>query len=358
MKIDFLTPSIDRLQSDGSIENVHPGGALGRLRRPVVLIGRDLCAFARFETAALPRARRRQAARLHARVASPYVVSGAALVKAGADFGVWWWDLEQVGPMLAARYTRGAPSIRPETLAQPSGSDWRIVRLGNGYEAQLWSNGALIASAWRKQRFDGPSWTAFTRLQRGAEDAPAAPPPAQTLPIAYDSEAFRPALADISQTQAIGMAAAAFALITCCASLFFLGQGVGLQQRAADLEIEAEEMRAATPRASAVTASELDRQRLTAYQQVEGRTNPLSAAGAAIGLLALHDITPSVLNVGEDGLRVTLPYVTILDVDGLVQEFEDSGYFRDIEPRTDAASQTLIIEMKVIDQAAGSPAGG
>ena len=358
MKIDFLTPSIERLQSDGSLESVHPGGALGRLRRPVVLIARDLCAFARFDTAALPRARRRQAARLHARVASPYVVSGAALVKAGADFGVWWWDLEQIGPMLAARYPRGIPSIRPETLAQPIGSDWRIVRLQNGYEAQLWSAGALLASAWRKVRFDGPAWTAFTRLQRGADDAPAAPPQAQSLPVAYDSEAFRPALTDISRAQAIGMAAAGFAVITCCTSLFFLGQGVGLQQRATDLELEAETLRAATPRASAVTASELDRQRLAAYQQVESQTNPLSAAGAAIGILALHDITPSVLNVGEDGLRVTLPYVTILDVDGLVQEFEDSGYFRDIEPRTDAANQTLVIQMQVIERASGSPAGG
>jgi ribonucleoside-diphosphate reductase alpha chain len=49
---------------DGGFDAGHEGGALGRmLRRPVVLLARDLCAFALFETAGLPKARRRQAAR-------------------------------------------------------------------------------------------------------------------------------------------------------------------------------------------------------------------------------------------------------------------------------------------------------
>ena len=243
MKIDFLIPSIDRLGSDGVVENVHPGGALGRLRRPVLLIARDLCAFSRFETAALPKSRRRQAARLHARVASPYVVSGAALVKAGADFGVWWWNLEQLGPQVASHYPRGGVAIRPETLAQPIGMGWRIVSLQNGYEAQFWQEGLLIASAWRRQRFDEPAWAAFTRVQRSVDDAPETPPPAQTLPVAYDSEAFAPAWTEISRDQAIAMAAGGFAVVTSCLAVFFLGQGVQLGQRADKLYVEAAEAR-------------------------------------------------------------------------------------------------------------------
>lgn len=358
MKIDFLIPSIDRLGSDGAIESVHPGGALGRFRRPVLLIARDLCAFSRFETAALPKSRRRQAARLHARVASPYVVSGAALVKAGADFGVWWWNLDQLAPQVAARYPRGGAAIRPETLAQPIGEGWRIVRLQNGYEAQFWNNGALIASAWRKQRFDEPAWAAFTRLQRSVDDAPETPPHAQTLPVAYDSEAFASAWTDITREQAIAMAAGGFAVATSCLAFFFLGQGVQLSQRADKLNLEAAELRASTPRASAVQAVDLDRQRLAAYQEVESRTNPISAAGAVIGVLALQEITPSALDITDEGVRVTLPYAAVTRAEELVKEFQDSGYFRDIEPRTDAPNRTLIIEMKTIARAQAPSAAG
>ena len=56
MQLDFLTPRVERLSADGAIDVVHPGGALGRvLRRPVLLLARDLCAFGLFQTAALPR---------------------------------------------------------------------------------------------------------------------------------------------------------------------------------------------------------------------------------------------------------------------------------------------------------------
>ena len=135
MHLSFLTPRVERLSAEGRFEPLHPGGAIGRFRRPVVLLDRSLCTFARLETAALPRGRRRQAARLHARLASPYVTGGAALVKAGADFGIWWWDLDRVELEVAERFGPGGASLRPETLAQPAGEGFRIVRLAVGYEA-------------------------------------------------------------------------------------------------------------------------------------------------------------------------------------------------------------------------------
>jgi len=56
MRLDFLTPRVDRLRADGAVEAVYSGALLGRLfRRPVMLLSRDLCAFALFETAGLLR---------------------------------------------------------------------------------------------------------------------------------------------------------------------------------------------------------------------------------------------------------------------------------------------------------------
>ena len=57
-------------------------------------------------------------------------------------------------------------------------------------------------------------------------------------------------------------------------------------------------------------------------------------------------------------LTVTLPYDAVRIADDLVSEFETSGYFHQVQPRTDAAGQRLIIEMQVRQAAPPlSPAG-
>lgn len=357
MHLPFLTPRIDLLGSDGSIRSVHPGTRLGRLRPPVVLLARDLCAFSLFNTAALPRGRRRQAARLHARLASPYVTGGAALVRAGDDFGVWWWDLHRIAPALVERYGATLPVLRPETLAQPATDGWRIVRLATGYEAQLWRDKALVASAWRRDRYDAVSWRAFTSLQR-TDDAPATPPAAQPLPLALDGEAFSFSAAQVSREQAIAAAAGGFAVAACAFAMFLLGQGLWLGSATDDLRTETAELRASTPSGPSLRGAEADRQRLVAFREMEERTNPVTAAGAAIGIVALHDLTPSALDVEDGEVSITLPYAAVEDADSLISEFENSGYFYDVRPRTEATTQTLIIEMKVREAAPPLSAAG
>ncbi|HRO32484.1 MAG TPA: hypothetical protein PLQ03_03645 [Brevundimonas sp.] len=350
MRLDFLTPRIDRLSADGGLEAVYAGAPLGRLfRRPVVLLARELCAFGLFETANLPRGRRRQAARLHARTASPYVAGGAALVKSGEDFGVWWWDLARVAPMIAGR---GQVSLRPETLAQPVGRDWRIVKLARGYEAQHWRDGGLRASAWRAARYDDAAWTAFARTQRDARvEAPATPPPAESLPVDRGGEAFSLARAEITREQAIGLGLGGLALASASLFALILGQSIQTDNKAAEIEGEIAEIQAATPRQADTQALEGERRRLASFREIENRTSPLSAAGAAIGILAIHDLTPIALDAQAETLTLTLPYEAVKVAGDLVAEFEGSGYFHQVEPRTDAAGQRLIIEMQVREAA-------
>jgi hypothetical protein len=357
MHLPFLTPRIDLLGSDGSIQTLHPGSRIGRLRKPVVLLARDLCAFSLFAAAALPRGRRRSAARLHARLASPYITGGAALVAAGNDIGIWWWDLHRVAPALTERYGATLPVLRPETLAQPYGEGWRIVRLATGYEAQLWRGRALIASAWRRERYDASSWRAFTSLQR-VDDAPATPPAPQTLPVALDSEAFSVTAAEISREQAMAGAAAGFAVAACVFAAFVLGQGMSLGDATENLRAETAALRASTPSSASLRGVETDRQRLVAFREIEERTNPVTAAGAAIGIVALHDLTPSAVDVEDGTLSITLPYAAVEDADTLIGEFENSGYFYDVRPRTEASTQTLVMEMKVREAAPPLSAAG
>ncbi len=354
MPFDFLTPRVERLSADGALSVVHPGGAIGRvLRRPVLLLARELCAFSLFSTAALPRRRRRQAATLHARLAAPYLRAGFVLSKAGDDYGVWWWDAERVETLLAAQEgMQGAPVLTPETLAQPRGEGWRIVRLTQGYEAQLWRDKALVASAWRRDRYDAAAWSAFVRLQRNAEAAPEAPPSPSDLPIAFDNrDAFALAPVELSREQLALMVGGGAAFASLCVAAFLFGQSRELAKDVARIEEQTAEIRAATPQAEAVHRLNASQQKLVAYRRLEEQTGPLSAAGAAIGILALHDLAPSALNAETETLEFTLPYEAIGKIALVVGDLESSGYFYAVEPRTDSAARNLSVKMRVREAA-------
>lgn len=353
MHLDFLSPRVERIDATGKVDLLHEGGALGRyLRRPVVLIARELCSFALFEATNLPRRQRGSAARLHARFAAPYLRSGYSLIKAGTDFGLWWWDEDQVERLLGPSPSKASKVFVPETLAQPRGQAWRIVRLKQGYEAQLWRGQSLIASAYRQERFDAASWSAFVRLQRDAPEAPAQPPAATDLPIAFaNRDAFAQAPIELTREQ-LGYCAAGAAVVACLSlSAYFYGQGRVLESDAETLGIETQSIRASTPQPEAVRNMDANQKALIAYHQIEGRTNPLTSTGAAIGILALHDLVPDVVDAKADGLSLTLAYEHLPKVQTLIADFETSGYFFDIMPRADAAAKTLVLEMKVHEAA-------
>lgn len=357
MRLPFLTPSAERVTSDGKIELVHEGGSLGRLRPRVMLLARDLCTFQLFEAQNLPRGRRRPAAMLFARTASPYVAAGMIIVPAGSDFGVWWWDLERVSALITK--DSGSPLVvRPETLAQPAAEGWRIVRLAKGFEGQLWRGGRLLASSWRSQPFDPASWMAFARLQRDGSDAPTTPPTPVIVPIAEDGEAFAFSGVEMSPRQAAIAAGLAVAFGMALASLFLLGQGLRLADDRRELEREIQTLQASLPAAANAQSQEADRRLLAAYAEIERQTNPLTAAGAALGIVALYDIEPIGLETDAEILTIKIPYSAIKTIEELVGEFETSGYFYDVEPRTESATQTLIIAMKVRSSAAPVGATG
>ena len=163
---------------------------------------------------------------------------------------------------------------------------------------------------------------------------PESPPPAQALPIDFSAPAFAVSPSDLSQEQLIGIGAGAVALTAIGLSLFMVGQGARLSSDAGDIEKETAQIQAATPRAAQMGGLEADRRKLAAYAEIEAQTNPLSAAGAAIGIVAFHDLTPTALEAESETLTLTLPYTAVALADTLIADFEGSGYFYDIRPRS------------------------
>jgi len=348
MPLSFLQPRVDRLGSDGRFEVVMEAGALGRLRPPVLLLGRDLCSYALFDPGALPRGQRRRAAVIYAHTNGPYLETGSLVLPTGKSLGVWWWDLARVREPLLARYGRLRPVIRPESLAVHRGIGWRILSIARGYEAQLWDGETLKVSSWRKARFDERAWSDLTRLHSAGEEGFEAPPAPMALPVNIDGQAFGLSSVEISRDQALVLGAGVIAMAAMTTALYLLGVTFGLEKETQEVSGQTAEIVAATPAVGGVGSGRAEDARLAAFQAVARETNPLTAAGAAISAAALYDISPTALDAETDTLSMTLPPTAAEKLDELVSELEGSGYFENIRPRLEPTTRNLVIEMTVI----------
>lgn len=360
MSYNFLTPRIDRIDTNGRVQSVHPGSSLSRLlRRPVLLLPRDLCSYSLFSIANLPMTRRRQAAVLHAHSASPYQRPGSIMVKSGTDYGIWWWDANRLDALLE---TSGLSSMRhapcPESLCQPSPvtahEQWRVVRLTHGYEAQVWRDKTLQASAWRPDRYVQASWQSFVKKQRGFGAAPAVPPVPSDLPVNFNSKLplSRP---EMSRQQMAVWAGASVVALCLGVSAYLTGQTWQLKAEVEKVQAETDQIRASTPQSLQVAELNQAQQKLVAYQALEARTSPLSSAGAAIGILAYHDIVPRKVSSDTESLQIVVDYNLLSKLKPVIADLETAGYFEDIRPRSEVSSQTITIEMKL--KASAPPLG-
>ena len=349
----FLARPLELLTADGAVLPLGAGGATWR--RPAVLIARELCSFAWFEPAGVAGAQAASAARLYARTGAPFANAGSLVRRGKAGFGVWWWDLDRVGAALAARPGGPRALMFPETLAQPSGQGWRIVRLRSGYEAQCWRDGALTGSAWRLQRFDATAWAAFIRFHRQADGpAPEAPPAPESLPVLADAGGGLGGWREMTPGEALQAGAGVAAVALLASSALFLGQGWRLQALARTAEAQSAAVRAAAPRPG--PADQLAARRLAAFRQLSARPNGLAALSVALGVLKLYGAEPTGLAVDSSSLTLTLPYSAIDKVDRIALELEDSGAFSDVRPITDARGKTIALQMKLGRAGAQAPA--
>ena len=344
MPPSFLNRSVELLTAKGSFESIAEG--VGWLR-PTVLLARELCSFEFFAPSTGVGATGAAAARLHARTAAPFEDAGWLVRRAGAGYAVWWWDKGRIGPWLQDRFGQIPVQVFPETLAQPAGNGWRIARSTDGFEAQLWKDGALASSAWRREPFDGASWTDFTRMQRNPpEPAPSQPPPASRLPLTT-SPAGTLELDTLSPQTTLRLAAGAAVFAVVAISLFWLGEGLRLKNLA-----QADVRAAAQLRASTSTAYPTrDRSavlRIAAFRRFADRPDMLAALGTALSVAKLYGVEPQAFDIDGSTLTLTLPYSAMTSVDRIAAELEASRQFADPRPTTDPTSQTIQLRMRLV----------
>lgn len=342
----FLSRPVRRLRADGGLEA--PGLRASALGSPTVLLARGLCRFERFRPpAALSRRAALAAARLHARTRAPFADPAYAVVRDGEGFGVWWWDRPAVEAALAGHGLDEPSRASPEASAQTPGDGWRVLRTAEGYEAQRWRGGALIASAWRRSIFDSPAWAAFARLASdGAEDVPSAPPPAQVLPLIRGSAYGRRFVRESDWRAYVPTLGLALATASLALTAFFLGQGVGSDRRDAAVRTDLARREAAHTRSRRPELA-ARAQRLTVLARVVDRPGPLTHLAEAQAILARFGLRISAFDAQAQELTVSVPASAVAGVDLVVEELQASPSFTEVRPVLDRQTRTLTLHMTV-----------
>lgn len=341
----FLSPAIERLSADGRFAPLD--GAAGR-GSPVALLPREICAFERYEPGPSVGSAAMAAARLHAQQASPFLNAGALVRRQGRGFSIWWWDLAAVELPLRERFGETPPRLLPISLAHPAGDGWRIVRLEPGYEAQLWRDGILVASAWRREPFDQAAWTSFARVQRDP-DAPATPPTASPLPVVPSRVAA--ALArDLSAQELAAAGVALVAAVLLLSTAFFVGQGLRLGDQTRELTAQAALIAPAGP-----TAVGAGGQQLAAWRALSQRPDTVTALARAIGVVELYGATPTAYAADTREVSLTIPYTAISSLNRIALELKDTGLFSEIRPTTDSERGVIELRLALVGAAPVSP---
>lgn len=158
-----------------------------------LVLSRALCRF-RFYRApsALSSSQIAKAARLYAEAHAPFANTGTLLLRGRGGVGVWYWDRAKLSPHEPVR------EASPESVWCEAAEGWRVVACSEGYEAQYWEAGALVASTWRRQSFTAAQWSAFAlSVEAPALAAPAEPPAPVALRLddgSWRSRVVRPPL--------------------------------------------------------------------------------------------------------------------------------------------------------------------
>ena len=144
-----------------AFEPIKPG-----LGTPEVIVSRGRCRFSRFDLSRLPPPKRASALALQLPGWSPFIDTDYAIAWSDAGWAaVWAWSRSDLAAALSAHdLTERGLRYLPETTLRGRGADGvRLLQGLDGFEAQYWLDGDLLASRWWPSPPDAAALVAFQR---------------------------------------------------------------------------------------------------------------------------------------------------------------------------------------------------
>jgi hypothetical protein len=278
-----------------------------------------------------------RAARLHAEANAPFAESDFLLVRAGRSVGIWWWDRAGVAHAMGDARPYASADCLPETLLQPPGDGPRCVALRDGYEAQIWIDGALRASSWRRKPFTDDQWSAFA-LSAGTtvQAAPAAAPVGMDERARGFATIVRPPLGP-HDVEKIAQQGAAVSSVFAAA---LLGAGLAWTHeadRAAAAIMREEAARAADP---TIARARADAALLATFRDQSVDHDALAAAARGHSILRQFDVSPQIWSVRKGKLEVEWSLDGVqAPPNTIASAFEADTLFESVAPKVDGEAR-------------------
>ncbi len=239
-----------------------------------------------------------QAARVFAEAHAPFSASGILILRTAGGAGIWYWDRAKLSSF------EPVGQVSPESVWREVGEGWRVVACVEGYEAQYWENGGLLASSWRRQPFVSAQWAAFTlSVDQAAVAVPEEAPAPIALPLINGSWRGTIVKPPLSWRDA-ERAGVSVALCGAALAALFIGQALKSEHIARREQARAEVIEH-TLREDRDAARAMDQRRLLReYAAATQQPHILLAVTEAQEVLSQFGLRASTWRASEDGLSL------------------------------------------------------
>lgn len=302
-------------------------------------------------------ARRRQIAAvvLQLRQLSPFAETGAYLVASKTRATLWYWDSAEVERAAASQALDAEGLwIVPETVMySPATDGLRLVACADGFEAQRWEGGVIVASQWWAHEPSPAEWSLFARqLGAAAADVSRTVPPAIQHPARLRAPWATNALPGRRGAASRDVEWGAYALLGTALLLWSSwlgGAWLKLEWEARRVAAEYERLtREAAPVMEARRAALDDARVIEALAAVARHPDPRLVLAALAEALPADGLTVAELELRDGALRARLSAGSAHPpISDLVERLNGSGWLVNAKASTESGGRAVNVTAEV-----------
>lgn len=331
-------------------EKIEP--AANRLGVAQWVLARPLCRYRKFDISQVPKKNRFQALQLELGQWTPFAESSYYIGWRGDQALVWCWDRSKTEQAIRSqRLNPKRIQVLPETLLRsPTQDGVRLMHCFEGFEGQVWQQGALAHSRWWPLMPSAEDWLMFQR------DASIVPEAQQHQPPAAQLSQFnaRPWLttagdhADINQNEsrviAFGILLLMLPTLWYGTNLYKIHQAkVHYENTLAQLKPQADPIMLARNQALDYLV------RIRSLQAFAQYPEQLVLMSNVAEVLRNDELHLKDWNFQSGKLKITLASSNEIASTALIGRLQLTGYFRDVKALTSQNSKMLILQMDVLE---------